>query len=907
MPAIKATPETPPVALAGQKPGATRQVGETKNINGHEYRLNENHRWERVKNESAQPNETGGATAPMKPDKTKVVDFAKSQIATVTHKPLAKVLTALHDVADHSQAHTTKNLEAAHGDDLYGWMHENAGKKAAGGQVLDLGQGRFGFVSNAGSVVMWGPQDGDGKYRLSFTADTGAVRVGMAGKKWNVTDENAAAGETAIGQGNDDTVVEPDPGVEEDAREDAGVVKEDQRLAGQPKAFEEPQRPAKPVSGRQEDADEDRGVIDEDRRLATPPESAPQPEAQAAAAPVKSKERTAMERLGIADREKTTGQEQRAKQSAQWDADYERKLNNRLAKKSGKTAAQHVAEAFKVITATGEVRQPESPTPPQDSPKSPAEKPRTDATAIKALKDAKAFLAETSRPGLDKNKPPTDPTPSKSKATLAELQAKQQAAKRPRENVFNPRQEHADRAAAHGIKEHEYRSMAGEIFKEHHGEWAAKNAARAHARKLTGLTKADIDRLENQGHDHASKHPKLKKLDVWGQEIARQHGGNLGWGDGEDDGQHDYAEKLWNLIREGNEPQPRRHTAAFLDHVDNFLMAEQDRANKSRGKTPSREELDAVPFRKSTGLRKRYRKWRVKYGKDKTGRMHDDKTGRFVKKESAPAAAGANKSPERAAMERLGIADRPRVTGQEMRAKQVADLDAAYAAKLDARLAKKNAKTAIEHVAAAFGVIGQKSKAARTPKLPKDKPVPAAIVARVETQSARAMKLAYELMRSKHVKYNDFRTALKNAWAEVKGELVNLYKEEHFAEDEPENTAPLPSLPGGSHPESVNDQPDADDADWVQPVEEDDGPSVREWAQAQAGAVLKQLASKRGARQYSAATFAADELTDGERELVRLFASLHVETDAGEKEEITREIVERLGEWAESGAAMETE
>ncbi len=66
----------------------------------------------------------------------------------------------------------------------------------------------------------------------------------------------------------------------------------------------------------------------------------------------------------------------------------------------------------------------------------------------------------------------------------------------------------------------------------------------------------------------------------------------------------------------------------------------------------------------------------------------------------------------------------------------------------------------------------------------RDKPMPKAVKNVVRNKAAAAMRLAYELMRSEHTDYTAFRDALKDAWAEINGKLKNLYKDEHFRDDD---------------------------------------------------------------------------------------------------------------------------
>src|SRR5690606_9648901 len=111
------------------------------------------------------------------------------------------------------------------------------------------------------------------------------------------------------------------------------------------------------------------------------------------------------------------------------------------------------------------------------------------------------------------------------------------------------------KAAEWDMKPEEFDSLAREVFsdwKQHHeGREMAKQAART----ATGLSQADIHRLENEGYDSGSNHPRTRGLDDIGRQLASQFP-ELGWGRGADNDEggndtFDYGENLWHLIREG--------------------------------------------------------------------------------------------------------------------------------------------------------------------------------------------------------------------------------------------------------------------------------------------------------------------------------------------------------------------
>lgn len=162
----------------------------------------------------------------------------------------------------------------------------------------------------------------------------------------------------------------------------------------------------------------------------------------------------------------------------------------------------------------------------------------------------------------------------------------------------------------------EFESLAADIHKEfvgHHGE---REAARKAASKLTGLTAGDVNRLENQGYDSGSDHPKIKRLDEIGRDLASQYPA-LGWGRGRegDEGESDvdYGERLWDLIRTGAKGVPGRTSPEFLKHVEDYLQQQMRSAGSSRGSggaVATDDDLKHVPFAKRRdAIVARYARW----------------------------------------------------------------------------------------------------------------------------------------------------------------------------------------------------------------------------------------------------------------------------------------------------------
>lgn len=138
-------------------------------------------------------------------------------------------------------------------------------------------------------------------------------------------------------------------------------------------------------------------------------------------------------------------------------------------------------------------------------------------------------------------------------------------------------------AAAWDMKPKEYHSLANELWNDYKGGHEARETAKSHGRKLSGLTAGKIHELENSGKDHSN----VPHFDEYAQEIASNHG-DLGWHD-------NHEERLWNLIKEGSQRVPSRSSAGFHEHIDNYLKQQMQSAGSSTGPILSEEEA-AVPF-----------------------------------------------------------------------------------------------------------------------------------------------------------------------------------------------------------------------------------------------------------------------------------------------------------------------
>ncbi len=155
------------------------------------------------------------------------------------------------------------------------------------------------------------------------------------------------------------------------------------------------------------------------------------------------------------------------------------------------------------------------------------------------------------------------------------------------------------------------------IFKEHEERARAREAAKEAARKTTGLTMADIARLENQGKDYTSRTAggvtgeRLRHFDAYAQELAREQP-DLELGN-PDDPDTNFAANLWDVLREGKQPLPHKYDPAIVREAAQLLHSankssagvgdspewnDWDDGEWSEGFEPSatEDELAAVPF-----------------------------------------------------------------------------------------------------------------------------------------------------------------------------------------------------------------------------------------------------------------------------------------------------------------------
>jgi hypothetical protein len=149
-------------------------------------------------------------------------------------------------------------------------------------------------------------------------------------------------------------------------------------------------------------------------------------------------------------------------------------------------------------------------------------------------------------------------------------------------------------AKKHGMTADEYRSHATQAWAAHQEFHAGHEAAKAHARRLTGLDARDIRRFENQNLDHAADHPRLRGFDAAATEVANAFP-ELGWGVRDDGEMEDrtLGAELWELLKEGKQKQPSETTAEYHSVVDDFIHDRQRQAR--RGAKSQSPQVDLPP------------------------------------------------------------------------------------------------------------------------------------------------------------------------------------------------------------------------------------------------------------------------------------------------------------------------
>ncbi len=748
-----AAAETLPLGTGATPPGGAKnhKVGETKTVNGVTYRLNENHRWELadqsqehaagihgqatqdvppIDQQATQAPSPGGqpGSAIGGPD----FDAAKpppagqkwkgqpSPVDQTTHEdrhkfvvgqlgkidgPAKGAILAMQQSPEYKQGgeYATTDFAPEQAGKLYGWMKQSVGQQVSGGQVVDLGQGRLGFSSPAGAIVVW-PPDANGRQKVGYTNATGIVAQGMGvgspagggggdaggtvgGQPAGVPEgqqgqppvepsappvaesgqppavppaaetPSATADETPAGEPPVAPPVDPRP-----LRQQAEVERErlNQAIASYAEATQ------RGLDGRgharwkqyisalkriwgEKNQEANRGEREEKKtgREARQQEKNRRREQESAA----RKAETEKERQGRKAKQAERESEREAARKTKAGRQAEREKLRAMGLKPGKTPPVHgrdlhgknvaAAErdaARRKSASEGKGNQPRPliDAPPGEGGKGHVPEPSPEAMERAKLPKRQAKLHTLADNYLKKFN--VNPSPENKK--LVSDAIKSGRIKNPRDirtvlrtakklhergNLADADHPHvkeairrkvnregreswkltkAKQAESWGMEPDQYEEIARDVWKEHAERHQEREAAKEHARKLTGLSAKDVRQLEELGFDSGSEHPQIAKFDEAASSIAAAHPG-LGWGEGSSaEGKEvDHGEKLWALLREGAKPIPGKTSPEFLQFVDDYLESRQRSAASSSGGSGAAgdDDLSAVPFKRREG------------------------------------------------------------------------------------------------------------------------------------------------------------------------------------------------------------------------------------------------------------------------------------------------------------------
>lgn len=138
-----------------------------------------------------------------------------------------------------------------------------------------------------------------------------------------------------------------------------------------------------------------------------------------------------------------------------------------------------------------------------------------------------------------------------------------------------------------GIDKEQYKKIADDIWREDMSRHGERESAKEYARKLTGMTQADISRIENKGGDYAQNDPKLRRFDEYASAVAQQFSG---LGINPDDAEAD----VWDLLREGRVDPPAKNSDEYHRRVVDYV----NRNSSTSGSDYSdlQEEMADVEF-----------------------------------------------------------------------------------------------------------------------------------------------------------------------------------------------------------------------------------------------------------------------------------------------------------------------
>jgi hypothetical protein len=598
------------------------------------------------------------------------VAFVSEQLPKVDKK-IGGIMRAMQQSPDFKNGaeYATKSVHPKQAGAIYQSLQQNAGKSFGGGEVRDLGNGWLGFSSPAGAMVVSAPGK-DGQHTVHYTANTGlvqrAMQGGQEGKAGQLAGEEQGAGPglqpgqslpPQEGQGTFDPL---DPQGEAAAEKATGLKpwrqpgtsppKTGDNSASQPGTSSPPtpadtSRPG-PVLAHEQTPEEQRRIAAEEAGANY--ENALN-EWEKAVARGADRKTLAAHRSKVGSLKAIWKQRQEAgkvskpaeKPTAAAKPKHSSPVNKAMQKAA---AALGIALGGEQAVSAGEA-EPQAAVAPKAPP---AKEKAWNPTGKKnprgpdvwkqhlqhhlthsGLKDHAENLAAI-KAAVDRGDISNQAQLKRVLATAKKLHErgnmaesdtpalKESLRRRGNRADKGPRKSFdaivKEAANDHGTDEKTMRGIVDEVWKERLAYHNEREMAKEAARQFSGLTAADVNRLENQGLDSGSDHPKMKGLDGLGRSLASQFP-ILGWGKGYVGGENadhteklDYADVVWNLIREGNNPAPSNTSDEFWNEVNAFMHRGGGSGGETSISDEEREQLFSTPFAKE-GLRVRYGVW----------------------------------------------------------------------------------------------------------------------------------------------------------------------------------------------------------------------------------------------------------------------------------------------------------
>jgi len=131
-----------------------------------------------------------------------------------------------------------------------------------------------------------------------------------------------------------------------------------------------------------------------------------------------------------------------------------------------------------------------------------------------------------------------------------------------------------------GMTSEQYKEIGDELWNEELGRHREREKAKQYARKVIGITQADIDRWENAGLDYTSRQEKLRGFDEYASMVAQQFP-ELGIDP------NDAEAEVWDLVKEGVTPPPSKNSDEYHRKIAEFVSTMQRSGNRQR--TPEEE------------------------------------------------------------------------------------------------------------------------------------------------------------------------------------------------------------------------------------------------------------------------------------------------------------------------------